>query len=134
MCLGLEKYFDVKWVVDNDHLAAATLRSNKTNHDVQIYTEDLKVFLKQSFKGNPCYPKPGEVSKHEMFSSADSSLISINDSYGIFKVDHIHGSPPCKGFSRANRNGGKDDLLNNKVSMGQLYNSHFAHCIDISHK
>ena len=24
-------------------------------------------------------------------------------------------SAPCKGFSRANRNGGKDDMVNNKV-------------------
>lgn len=120
MSCGLNKHFDVKWVsfgdwflvwwdwvncswylilyplllilqvVDNDHLAAATLRANKTNKECKIYTEDAKTFLKQTVQGNPCYPTTGEP-------------------------DHIHASPPCKGFSRANRNGGKDDLLNNKV-------------------
>mmetsp|Transcript_38829 Transcript_38829/g.93413 ORF Transcript_38829/g.93413 Transcript_38829/m.93413 type:complete len:682 (-) Transcript_38829:36-2081(-) len=92
MSLGLEKYFNVKWVVDNNHLAAATLRANKPNSDAQIYTEDAKVFLKKSVQGNPCYPAPGEV-------------------------DHIHASPPCKGVSRANRNGGKDDMQNNKQTL-----------------
>ena len=92
MCLGLEKYFNVKWVVDCDHLASATLRANKTNANVRIYTEDLKTFLKKSYQGDSCYPSPGEV-------------------------DHLHGSPPCKGFSRANRSGGKDDKMNNKVSI-----------------
>jgi len=82
----------VKWVVDNDHLAAATLRANKTNSDVQIYTEDVKTFLKKSVQGNPCYPAVGQV-------------------------DHIHASPPCKGYSRANRNGGKDDMKNNKQTL-----------------
>lgn len=92
MSLGLEKYFNVKWVVDNDHMAAATLQANKTNSDVQIYTEDVKIFLRRSFQGNPCYPATGQV-------------------------DHIHASPPCKGFSRANRSGGKgkNDMMNNKV-------------------
>ena len=92
MSLGLEKYFNVKWVVDNDHMAAATLQANKTSSDVQIYTEDVKTFLKKSFQGNPCYPATGDV-------------------------DHIHASPPCKGFSRANRSGGKgkNDMMNNKV-------------------
>ena len=61
MSLGMEKYFNVKWVVDNDHLAAATLRANKTNSDVQIYTEDVKTFLKKSVQGNPCYPAVGQV-------------------------------------------------------------------------
>ena len=61
MSLGLEKYFHVKWVVDNDHLAAATLRANKANSDVQIYTEDVKTFLKKSVQGNPCYPAAGQV-------------------------------------------------------------------------
>lgn len=91
MSLGMERYFDVKWAVDNNHLAAATLRANKKN-DVHIYTEDLKTFLKRSVQGDPCYPAVGEV-------------------------DHIHASPPCKGFSRANRSGGKDDLKNNKQTL-----------------
>ena len=61
------QHFDVKWVVDSNHLAAATLRANKSSADVQIYTEDVKTFLKRSVQGHPCYPKAGEV-------------------------DHIHGS------------------------------------------
>jgi site-specific DNA-cytosine methylase len=62
MCLGMEKFFDVKWIVDNDHLAAATLRANKTGSNVRIYTEDVKTFLLQSVRGsNPCYPSVGEV-------------------------------------------------------------------------
>ena len=61
MSLGLEKYFKVKWVVDNDHLAAATLRANKAGSDVRIYTEDVKTFLVHSVRGNPCYPLAGEV-------------------------------------------------------------------------
>jgi site-specific DNA-cytosine methylase len=69
MSLGLEKYFDVKWVVDNDHLAAATLRANKTNSSTQCYTEDLNAFLKKSFHGDPCYPKAGEVSSYEILNS-----------------------------------------------------------------
>jgi len=92
MSIGLEKYFNVKWVVDNDHLASATLRANKKNSDVQIYVEDAKVFLKKSVQGNPCYPTVGQI-------------------------DHIHASPPCKGFSRANRNGGKNDMQNNKQTL-----------------
>jgi len=94
MSLGLEKHFEVKWVVDSNHLAAATLRANKSNADVQIYTEDTKTFLKRSVQGHPCYPKVGQV-------------------------EHIHGSPPCKGFSRANRQGGKgkDDPKNNKQTL-----------------
>jgi site-specific DNA-cytosine methylase len=61
MCLGMEKYFDVKWVVDNDHLAAATLMANKMGSDVCIYTEDVKTFLKQSVRGKDGYPAIGEV-------------------------------------------------------------------------
>jgi hypothetical protein len=92
MSLGLEKAgFDVKWVVDSDELAAATLTANKTN-SVNVYTEKLSKFLKSCLQEDPAYPKPGEV-------------------------DHIHASPPCKGFSRANRNGGRDDTVNNKVSL-----------------
>ena len=72
-------------------MAAATLRANKTS-DVKVYDEDAKSFLKKSVQGNQCYPQSGEP-------------------------DHIHWSPPCKGFSRANRNGGKDDEKNNKQTL-----------------
>ena len=89
--LGWKKYFDVKWAVENNPLAAATFRANKKD-DVQVYTEDLKAFLRKSVQGDPCYPSAGEV-------------------------DHIHASPPCKGFSRANRSGGKEDSKNNKQTL-----------------
>ena len=92
MSIGLENAgFDVKWVVDSNHLAVTTLAANRRNPgDVNVYAEKLSTFLKSCIKQSPAYPKPGEV-------------------------DHIHASPPCKGFSRANRNGGKDDSMNNKV-------------------
>ncbi len=85
MSLGLEKHFDMRWVVNNDHLAAATLRANKAGSNICIYTEDVKTFLMHSVQCNPYYPLMG-------------------------KVDHIHASPLCKGFPRANRNGGKNDI------------------------
>ncbi len=61
MSLGMEKYFDVKWIVDNNEIACATLNSNKKNFSGLVYTEDVKKFLLQSIKGNPCYPSVGEV-------------------------------------------------------------------------
>jgi hypothetical protein len=48
MSLGLEKHFDVKWVIDNDHLVGATLRANKAGSNVCIYTENMKTFLMHS--------------------------------------------------------------------------------------
>lgn len=95
MSIGLDKCFDLKWIVDNDHLALATLKANKTGSNTLIYTEDVKTFLKESLQGNNNYPSVGEV-------------------------DHIHASPPCKGFSRANRNGGKNDMINNNVSLFKI--------------
>ena len=62
---------------------------------INVYTEKLSSFLKNCIQEDSAYPKPGEV-------------------------DHIHASPPCKGFSRANRNGGKDDMTNNKVSLSDV--------------
>jgi hypothetical protein len=90
MSLGLEKHFDVRWVVDNNHLAAATLRANKAGLDVRIYMEDVKTFLMHSMQQNPCYPSVG-------------------------KVNHIHASPPCKGFPCANCN--KGNIQNNKQTL-----------------
>ncbi len=104
MSLGLEKAgFDERWAVDSDEVAAATLAANKRslNTNTAIYTRQLSSFLKKCIQRDPGYPKPGEV-------------------------DHIHGSPPCKGFSRANRNGGKDDMTNNKVSISGLSMIHWV--------
>jgi hypothetical protein len=57
MSLGLEKHFDLRWVVDNDHLAAATLRANKAGLDVCIYMEDVKTFLMHSMQKIPAIPQ-----------------------------------------------------------------------------
>ncbi len=40
MSLGLEKHFNVRWVVDNGHPVAATLRANKVGSNFCIYTEE----------------------------------------------------------------------------------------------
>jgi hypothetical protein len=93
MSMGLKNAgFDVKFAVENNHLTAATLQANNcsSKNVGQVFVEDVKVFLKRCHQGHPCYPSVGDV-------------------------DHIHASTPCKGFSRANRNGGKDDFRNNQV-------------------
>lgn len=93
MSLGMQKAgFEVKWAVDNDALAASTLQANTSHGGVKVFQEDVKTFLKKSTAGDPAYPTADEV-------------------------DHIHASPPCKGFSRANRNGGKDDFKNNQQTL-----------------
>jgi hypothetical protein len=98
MSMGLKNAgFDVKFAVENNHLTAATLQANNCSSSSSsssnvghVFVEDVKVFLKRCQQGHPCYPSVGDV-------------------------DHIHASTPCKGFSRANRNGGKDDFRNNQV-------------------
>ncbi len=35
----------------------------------------------------------------------------------VGEVDHIHASPPCKGFPCANCNRGKNDIQNNKQTL-----------------
>ena len=93
MSMGLKNAgFDVKFAVENNHLTAATLQANNcsSSNVGHVFVEDVKVFLKRCHQGHPCYPSAGDV-------------------------DHIHASTPCKGFSRANRNGGEDDLRNNQV-------------------
>jgi len=80
--------FDVKWLVENDHLAAASLKINHS--DATIYEEDVELFLSKCEEGKEGYPTVGEV-------------------------DNIQGSPSCRGFSRLNR-GGKYDDKNNLLS------------------
>jgi DNA (cytosine-5)-methyltransferase 1 len=87
---GLAKAgFDVKYMVEYNKTAAATLRSNFKGGIV--YEEDIKLFREKVASGDPCYPKRGDI-------------------------DHVHGSSPCQGFSDANRNGGKNDIKNNKLA------------------
>jgi len=88
-----------RWVVESNESAAATLRANhKGENPPEIYTEDIRDFLDGVRKGNPAYPSKEEV-------------------------DHIHGSPPCQGFSRANRVGGEEADENNGLT------KEFIHCI-----
>lgn len=60
-----------------------------TNLKVPVFQGDIREFLKRS----------------------------ASSSGTMGRIDHIHASPPCQGFSRANRNGGKDDAANNALSM-----------------
>eukprot|EP00957_Ditylum_brightwellii_P093040 7084338-Ditylum_brightwellii.AAC.1 len=78
-------------VLEEQHWAIIT-QANATHQGVKVYPEPVELFLKNSRQCHPAYPSPGEV-------------------------DHIHASPPCKGFSRANRNGGANDWKNNKLSL-----------------
>lgn len=88
-----------RWVVESNESAAATLRANyKGDTPPEMYTEDIRDFLDEVRKGNPAYPSKGEV-------------------------DHIHGSPPCQGFSLANRVGGEEAEENNNLTR------EFIHCI-----
>jgi DNA (cytosine-5)-methyltransferase 1 len=59
----------------------------------RIFNEDIDIFLKRSMSGElpGYYPGKGDV-------------------------DHIHSSSPCQGFSDANRNGGRNDVQNNRLS------------------
>lgn len=81
--------FDTKWAVENNKPAAATLRSAFDSKCV--WGECVRDFISRSEKRFGGYPKKGEV-------------------------DHIHASPPCQGYSRANRTGGCNDEENNSLS------------------
>ena len=74
-----EAGFDCKWLVDKDHLAAASLR--QCHPHATIYDEDVGTFLDKCSKQQAGYPKRGDV-------------------------DHIQCSSPCNGFSRMNIYGG----------------------------
>lgn len=78
--------FNCKWLVDKDHLAAASLR--QCHPKATIYDEDVGAFLDKCTEQQPGYPKRGDV-------------------------DHIQCSSPCNGFSRMNIYGGRNDHKNN---------------------
>lgn len=92
MCIGFKNAgLEVKWAVDKDTVAAATIKANSTRSEV--YTETVQDFLQAARKGESsvkasAYPTKGEV-------------------------QHIHVSPPCQGSSRANRVGGGEAIKNN---------------------
>ena len=86
-----------KYAVDQSPDAISTLERNESHfqvrgHDVlETYQERVDVFMDKCSNNAQGYPQPGEV-------------------------DHIHASPPCQGFSAANRNGGTNDRCNNEAS------------------
>eukprot|EP00980_Cylindrotheca_fusiformis_P004898 scaffold1041_cov121-Cylindrotheca_fusiformis.AAC.3 len=90
MTLGFKNAgFEIKWAVEKDESAASTLKANFDTHSVRA--ECVKSFMRRCKEGCDAYPKKGDV-------------------------DHIHASPPCQGFSRANRYGGVNDDENNSLS------------------
>jgi DNA (cytosine-5)-methyltransferase 1 len=81
-----EAGFNCKWLVDKDHLAAASLRQCHPN--AIIYDEDVGAFLDKCKAQRPGYPTRDDV-------------------------DHVQVSSPCNGFSRMNIYGGRHDHKNN---------------------
>lgn len=92
MSLGFRNtgFFDLKYAVEKDHVAAATHMINFP--DADLFEEDVNDFLEKSEKKFPTHPGRGDV-------------------------DHVHASTPCPGFSLANRSGGKNDMRNNNLSL-----------------
>lgn len=92
MTLGFQNAgMETKWAVEKNQAAASTLKSHFGPKNLKVYDQDIDVFLENARKGNPAYPSEGEV-------------------------DHIHASPPCQGFSRANRCGGQQATQNNELT------------------
>jgi 16S rRNA G966 N2-methylase RsmD len=81
MSLGLERAgFDVKYSVEYHHKYAQTLKANmhRRKIDAKVFNETVQAFLDSVEARAPGYPLRGDA-------------------------DHVHASPPCKGFSKANR-------------------------------
>jgi DNA-cytosine methyltransferase len=88
--------FHVKYMVEKDNSAVATLRCNHLldallGEEAIIFDEDVDTFLQKVVDKDPAYPQMGDV-------------------------DHVHASPPCQGFSAANRKGGQNDKTNNEMT------------------
>jgi DNA (cytosine-5)-methyltransferase 1 len=91
MTHGLKRAgFHVKYAVDNDHCAAATVRCNHSRNEMMVFEEDGSQVLNKVQDEDPAYPSPDDL-------------------------DHVHASPPCQGFSKENRNGGANDTANNEL-------------------
>jgi DNA (cytosine-5)-methyltransferase 1 len=87
--LGLKDAgFCVTHHVDNDTAACSTLQANF--QDTEVLQYDVEDFLIGCLQNSTSrrYPKVGSITL-------------------------LHGSSPCQGFSRANRNGGTNDAANN---------------------
>jgi site-specific DNA-cytosine methylase len=77
-------------MVEHDKNAVETLTTN--NSAIPVYAGDVNVLLQ----------------RYEKSSSRDE----------LGGIHHdVHASPPCQGFSGANRRGGKNDSVNNELSM-----------------
>jgi len=83
--------FRVKWAMDRDPFACATYKASEHGRNTQMFCESIECFLKKVREKRRGYPQIGEV-------------------------DHLHASPPCQGFSTANRGGGLNDKMNNELS------------------
>lgn len=64
--------FDVRWMVEMDPQAAATLKLNHQHGGARVFAERTESFLRKAQAGTPCYPTPNEV-------------------------HHVHASSPCQG-------------------------------------
>lgn len=92
MSLGFKKAgFEAVKLVEKDAAAVETLMTNGQSED-SIYHGDVMDFLK--------------------WCKAD---VAIKEKLG--RIDVLHASPPCQGFSGANRFGGKNDKANNELSL-----------------
>ena len=74
--------------VERDTIAVETLTTN--NRDLAVFAGDVEDFLAR-------YKDPTSRS-------------------ALGRIDHLHASPPCQGFSGANRLGGRHDAENNRLS------------------
>lgn len=95
MSVGFERSeFHVKWAVDNDPCAIGTYALNHDKEQTTVFDEDIRGVL------------------DEIKFASENGL--TDSPYFNIKPDIIWASPPCQGFSRANRTGGKNDELNRR--------------------
>lgn len=64
--------FDVRWMVEKDPQAAATLKLNHQHGGARVFAEGVSNFLTKAQAKTPCYPTPNQV-------------------------HHVHASSPCQG-------------------------------------
>lgn len=105
MHLGFERArVETVFTVDQDKMALRTLKANSKVQNV--WEGDVNEFLE--FIQTPAGKKV------------------------LGRIDHVHVSPPCQGFSGANRNGGTNDLMNNELSLVVLKFAEVTKCTTIT--
>ena len=131
--------FDVRWAVDNDALAASTLRANKAKSSpgLRVFTEDVKVYhsclhwcrfdyltrshlsLARLRLSSRAPSGVTLVTPNQVMSTTFTALVSKLTKKLLRRFPHRLCTAPCKGFSRANRSKGKgkNDLSNNKQTL-----------------